>query len=122
MATVIGIFEDQYKFNKPITVVKPGTQRRRFTYIGDTIQACILAWKKNKNLHYSISYHKSYSVTEIAKLFSNKIKFLPARKGERYASKLTKMNLSNKVINLKAKKDIKDYINNFKRKLIFNEK
>ena len=28
MATVVGIFEDQYKKNKPLTVVKPGTQTR----------------------------------------------------------------------------------------------
>ena len=31
MATVIGIFENQYKKNKFLTVVKPGTQTRRFT-------------------------------------------------------------------------------------------
>ena len=45
MATVIGIFERQYRENKPITVVKPGSQTR-FTYINDTINICIEAWKK----------------------------------------------------------------------------
>ena len=38
MATVIGIFEDQFKKNKPLTVVKPGSQSRRFTHIDDTIK------------------------------------------------------------------------------------
>ena len=33
MATVIGIFEKKYKSKKPLTVVKPGTQTRRFTHI-----------------------------------------------------------------------------------------
>ena len=33
MATVIGIFEDQFKKKIPLTVVKPGTQTRRFTHI-----------------------------------------------------------------------------------------
>ena len=33
MATVIGIFENQFKNNKPLTVVRPGTQTRRFTHI-----------------------------------------------------------------------------------------
>ena len=36
MATVIGIFENQYKKKKSLTVVKPGTQSRRFTHINDT--------------------------------------------------------------------------------------
>ena len=35
MATVIGIFERQFKMNKPLTVVKPGTQTRRFTHIDE---------------------------------------------------------------------------------------
>jgi UDP-glucose 4-epimerase len=97
MATVIGIFEDQYKLGKPLTVVRPGTQSRRFTHIDDTIKVCIEAWKKNKNMHYSISSKESFPIIQVAKMFGNKIKFLPARRGERYASALTKMNLSNKI-------------------------
>ena len=46
MATVIGIFENQYKNNKPLTVVRPGTQSRRFTHIDDTVETCFYAWKK----------------------------------------------------------------------------
>jgi len=97
MATVIGIFEDQFKKKKPLTVVKPGTQSRRFTHIFDTVEVCYLAWKKNRNRHYSISHRKSYSIKEVAKMFKSKIKLVRSRKGERFASALTSMNLSNKV-------------------------
>ena len=45
MATVIGIFQNQYLKNKPLTVVKPGTQTRRFTHIKDTIEVCYNAWR-----------------------------------------------------------------------------
>ena len=117
MATVIGIFENLYKQNKYLTVVKPGTQTRRFTHIDDTIEAVYFAWKKNKNRHYSISNKKSYSIIKVAKLFTNKIKFLPKRKGERYASALSDMNLSNKVYKLFGKKDLISYINNFKKNI-----
>src|SRR6056300_796883 len=41
MATIIGIFEEQYKKNIPLTIVKPGTQTRRFTDISDTVNVCI---------------------------------------------------------------------------------
>ena len=53
MATVIGIFEEQFRKKLPLTVVKPGSQTRRFTHVDDTIRICIEAWKKNKCRHYS---------------------------------------------------------------------
>jgi UDP-glucose 4-epimerase len=113
MATVVGIFEDHFKRGKRLPVVKPGTQARRFTNVLDTVKACIFAWRKNKCKHYSIASNKSYSIIELAKLFRSKIRYLSIRKGERFASALTKMNLNNKIIRLHAKIRLKDYINNF---------
>ena len=60
MATVIGIFENQFISKKPLTVVKPGTQTRRFTHVHDTVMVCYEAWEKNKCLHYSISHKTAY--------------------------------------------------------------
>ena len=111
MATVIGIFEKQYKEKKPLTIVKPGTQTRRFTHIYDTINVCIEAWKKNKNFHYSISAKKSYSIIQVAKMFKRQIKYLPKRSGERFASALTNMNLNNKVYKRYGKITLSAYIN-----------
>jgi UDP-glucose 4-epimerase len=113
MATVVGIFEDYFKKKQKLPVVRPGTQVRRFTHVYDTIKACIFAWKKNKCKHYSIASNQPYSIIELAKLFRNKIRYLPEREGERYASALTKMNLNNKIIRLSAKIRLKDYVNNF---------
>ncbi len=113
MATVIGIFENAYNQNKPLKVVKPGTQTRRFTHIDDTIKVCYLAWKQNKCRHYSISNKKSCSIIDIAKMFNTKIVYLPSRRGERYASALTNMILSNKVYKYFGKIDIKNYIHSF---------
>ena len=113
MSTVIGIFEEQFKRNKPMTIVKPGTQTRRFTHIYDTVEVCFLAWKKNKCRHYSISNRKSYSIIQVAKMFGSKIKFLSKRPGERYASALTNMNLSNKVYKYFGKISVMDYIKKF---------
>ena len=115
MATVIGIFEDQYQKNLPLTVVKPGTQSRRFTHIDDTIKTCFEAWKLNKCRHYSISNRKSYSILDVAKMFKTRIKFLKPRAGERYASALTNISLSNKVYKRFGKQNIKNYIDKFIR-------
>ena len=113
MSTVIGIFEDHFKRGKPLPVVRPGTQTRRFTHIDDTIQVCFEAWKKNLCRHYSIANKKSYSLIDVAKMFKSKIKFLPKRPGERYASALTNKNLSNRMYKYFGKIKLKDYINNF---------
>ena len=116
MATVIGIFENLYKKQLPLTVVKPGNQTRSFTHINDTIAVCFEAWKKNKCQHYSISHKKSYSILAVAKLFKSKIKYLPERAGERYASALTNMSLNNKVHKRFGKIHLKDYISSFIKK------
>ena len=113
MATVVGIFEDNFKQRKKLPVVRPGTQMRRFTHVYDTVKACIFAWRQNKCKHYCIASKQSYSIIQLAKLFKNKIRYLPVRKGERFASALTKMNLNNKIIRLSAKINLKDYVNDF---------
>jgi len=112
MATVIGIFENYYKSKRPLPIVKPGNQTRRFTHIYDTVEICYLAWKKNLCRHYSIANHKSYSILNIAQMFGTKIRYLPKRPGERYASALKNMNLSNKVYKYFGKIDLRKYIKN----------
>ena len=116
MSTVIGIFEDYYKNKLPLPVVRPGTQSRRFTHIKDTIDICYIAWKKNLCKHYSITNKSSFTILEVAKLFNSKIKFLPKRKGERYASALTEMSFNNNVERKYGKIQLKDYINTILRK------
>ena len=113
MATVIGIFEDHFIKSKSLPVVKPGIQSRRFTHISDTIDVCFEAWKNNKCAHYSISNHESYKIIEVAQMFKSKIKYLPFRAGERYASALTNLSFNNKVIKRYGKIRLKDYISSF---------
>ena len=113
MATVIGIFEEKFENKKPLPVVLPGNQTRRFTHVDDTVNTCFEAWVKNKSAHYSISHKKSYSIKEVAKMFNRPIIYLKKRPGERYASALTKISLNNKVFRRFGKINLKDYISSF---------
>jgi len=113
MATVIGIFEDHFKNKKLLPVVKPGTQTRRFTHVKDTVNACLIAWKRNRNSHYSVASNKSYSIIQLAKFFNTKIKYLPKREGERFSSALKRINFGNKIIRLRTKIRLEDYITKF---------
>ncbi len=115
MATVIGIFQDQYKKGKALTIVKPGTQTRRFTHIKDTIEICYKAWRENRCTHYSISHRQKYSIIQVAKMFNHKVKYLSPRLGERYASAMTNLSYNNRVIKHYGKINLKDYITSFIR-------
>ena len=80
MATVIGIFENCYLNNKPLPVVRPGSQTRRFTHIKDTVEVCYKAWKKNRCKHYSITNKESFSILQVAKLLNLKLIFYQVEK------------------------------------------
>mgnify|MGYP001374904403 FL=1 len=118
MATVIGIFEDKFKNNKPLPVVKPGNQSRTFTHIQDTVEGCYYAYKNKKNRHYALSYNNSLSILQIAKLFGGNIKFLLQRKGERKKSSHPNKIGKIKIFKYRCKRDIKTYIKNFKNNFI----
>jgi UDP-glucose 4-epimerase len=121
MATVVGIFEDHYLRRQPLPVVKPGTQSRKFTHVFDTVETCHKAWKQNKNRHYAIAAVKSYSIIKLAKLFRSKIKYVPKKPGERYASGLFSINLNNKIHNKVGRITLKSYVTNFLQKHSFKK-
>lgn len=112
MSAVIGLFKKLKKQNKPLTVVKPGTQRRHFTHIDETVRTVLRAFKSNKNTHYTISSKKSYSILDVAKMLNHKYKFISERKGERFNSSFVTKIRNKKVINIKSKLDLKDYLKN----------
>ena len=112
MATIVGIFENQYKNKKPLTIVKPGSQIRDFTHIDDIIEGCYMAMKKGKNNEYMLSSGKKYSILQIARMFNVKHKFIPIRPGDRADSTILNNNAS-KILGFKAKKNIKKYIKEF---------
>ena len=112
MSAVIGLFETQYKKKLPLTVVRPGTQKRNFTHISDIVTGCYLAMIKGKQNEYMLSSNKSYSIINIAKMFKTQYRFLKSRPGERFGSTILNTN-SKKILGFKAKKDIKIYIDDF---------
>ena len=114
MATVIGIFEECYKKNKPMPVVKPGNQSRKFTHIADTVNGCYLAWKKNRNSHYSLANNKSYTIKNVAKMFSSQVKYLKPRLGERFKSVVIDRVSNTKINRIDCRLNLRDYISKFK--------
>jgi UDP-glucose 4-epimerase len=115
MSAVIGIFETQFKKKIPLTIVKPGSQKRDFTHINDIINGCYLAFIKGKQNEYMLCSKRQYTILEIARMFKTKIKFLPPRDGERFGASIPNNNALN-LLGYKPKINIKDYINNYIKK------
>lgn len=113
MSTVIGIFENQYLNNKSLTVTRPGTQKRIFTHIDDTVRGCFIAWKKNKNRHYALSGNKEFTIIKIAKLFGKGVSLVKPRLGERKKSSRPKFVSGFKIHEIKCNTSIEKYISNF---------
>ena len=86
MAAVMGVFEDCYNKNLNLPVVKPGTQTRKFTHVKDTVDACIYAWKQNKNSHYSISSKNLFQLSILQNYFQITLNLFLKRRGERFKS------------------------------------
>lgn len=70
-STLIAKFQNQYLENIPFTIVKPGTQKRNFTYVGDLARGIIMVGEKGKGDGYALNNTKGYSVKEIAEAFGN---------------------------------------------------
>ena len=112
MSAVIGIFETQFKKKIPLTIVKPGSQKRDFTHIEDIIRGCYLAFIKGKQDEYMLCSKEQYSILQIAKMFKTKIKFLPQREGDRSSVSVPNNNSLNH-LGYMPKVHIKDYINSY---------
>lgn len=115
MSAVIAIFEESYLNNKPLPVVKPGTQRRDFTHVSDIVRGVYLAFKKGRNDEYLLGTGRNYSINQIASLFKCKIKYVDKRVGERFSGK-SMPDLAKKHLNYRTTIDIKEYIKKFIKK------
>ena len=115
-ATVIAIFEEQYKKQEELSVVRPGTQSRDFTHIDDISEGLIKVTEINSTGEYHLRFGKNFKIIDVAKTFSNKITYVKERRGERFTSEFFASD-TNKTLKWYAKINLIDYINDFKNKV-----
>ena len=108
-ATVIAKFLSFKKHGaKFLPITKPGTQRRRFTHVDDIINGLLIVGKKGVGDDFGIGSDKSYNMIDIANLLNMKIKFQPAKKGNRLNAYLRTQKTKN--LGWKPYKNLKDYL------------
>ena len=86
-APVVGIFLRQRAAGEPLTIVGDGEQRRDFTYVGDVVNANVMAAISNPEEEafgqvYNVGCGRNYSVNELAALISDNTINIPPRPAE----------------------------------------
>ena len=82
-ATVVGIFERQYRNNDTLTITGTGEQRRDFTHVKDICAGLIkISEGKYKGNIFNLGTATNHSINELADLFGREKTYLPARPGE----------------------------------------
>lgn len=113
-ASVMGRFKEQFWAGEPISVVAPGTQKRNFTYAGDTARALFMVGENGQGDEYGIGSPESYTVMEVAKMFSDNIHMLPERQGNRMDSLVDTTRIEHE-FNWKPEMTVKQYIESLKQ-------
>jgi UDP-glucose 4-epimerase len=111
-ATVIAKFEQQYLRGEPLTVVRPGTQKRAFTHVEDLARGIIMTGKKGHGDRYALGQTKTYSIIEIAKAFGGQIKYVAGYPGREKARNPIK---ARRELGWRPTVDVMDYIEAFVR-------
>jgi len=115
-ATVIGIFEKQFKENKPLTITGTGEKRRDFTHVKDIVSGLIkMSEKEWDNEIFNLGTAINYSINELAYMFNHKIKHIPERPGEAQIT-LADISKTQKLLNWHPKYDLESYIKTTIRK------
>ena len=109
-ATIVGIFEEQYKAGSPLTITGDGEQRRDFTHVEDIVSGLILMSKGNWNGEiFNLGTAKNYSINELAAMYRHKTKYIPKRPGEA-AKTLADITFTKEKLGYKPGIDLKDYV------------
>ena len=109
-ATIVGIFEEQYKAGSPLTITGDGEQRRDFTHVEDIVSGLILMSKGNWNGEiFNLGTAKNYSINELAAMYRHKTKYIPKRPGEA-AKTLADITFTKEKLGYKPGIDLNDYV------------
>jgi UDP-glucose 4-epimerase len=114
-ATLIGKFESLSRKGEPLEVVKPGTQRRAFTYVKDLARGIVLVGERGSGDGYALRASSSYSVLDIARAFGGEITMVDGYSGRQdVADDPTR---ARDELGWEATVDVMDYIREFKAHL-----
>jgi UDP-glucose 4-epimerase len=120
--TVVGIFENLYKNNKPLTITWDGEQRRDFTHVDDIVDGLILTSEcKSWGVSIELGRGKNHSINDLADMFDNDYprEYIDKKPGE-VRSTLCDVGGAYSIISYDPKRNLYDYIQSIKKGDIYD--
>ena len=111
-ATVVAIFEKQYKSNQKITVVKPGNQSRDFTHVNDIISGVVATINMNLNHEWHLRTGINTRIVDLAEMFGP-WEYVEERIGERFTSETFESD-TNSLLNWRPKYSLEQWVKSVK--------
>jgi len=112
-ATLIALFKEKMRKGEPLTIVRPGTQKRNFTHIDDIINGLILVGENGYGDEFGIGSGEAFTIKEVAEMFGGEIKMLPERQGNRMIADV--ITEKTEALGWKPKVHLQDYIKELKK-------
>ena len=115
---VMGIFAKQMLNNEPLNITNDGEQRRDFTYVGDVVEANILAATHSNKLNgevFNIGNGENYSINEVADEFGGEKKY--GEKRLEPFKTLADNTKAKKILGWNPKGDLLSWIKKYKKDL-----
>lgn len=112
--TVIEIFKQAYLAGEPLKVNAPGTQRRIYTHVLDTVDALLLVGERGGDDEYGVASSDEYTTLDVAKLFSDEIEMMPARNTSRPSARVDTTSLE--ALGWKPTHTLRQYIDDIKER------
>ena len=113
---VLGIFLNQHKNNKPLTIIGDGNQKRDFVYVKDLAKANLMAASVEIDKRYygqvfNVAGGSPISINEIANIISENKIYLPQREGEARINFADISKIKN-IFGWQPEVDVKEWIKN----------
>ena len=116
-ATVIGIFEDQYKKQEVLTITGDGEQRRDFTHVSDIVSGLMLMSKNDWSGEiFNLGTGTNHSINELAAMFLCESKHIEKRPGEARTT-LADISFSKEKIGYSPEFELDKYVVNWIKEL-----
>ncbi len=112
-SSVIGIFLNRYKENKPLLITGDGTQQRDFIHVYDLARANYLSavHPEKLNTAFNIGHSGTLTIKKLAQMISNNYEFIEKREGE---ADITYADISKarKILNWEPVYKLEEYLKN----------
>lgn len=111
--TIVETFRRRKTEGKPLQVREPGTQRRAFTHVLDTVDGIVLVGEKGEGDNFGIGVEETFTLLGVAKMFGDEIEMLPPTKTTRATAEVDSS--KTRSLGWKPKHNLKDYVEEAKK-------